>query len=115
MLFHKFKFFLFISLAFVLFSCGHNNLSTSNDNLFGYSPDFVQRTSIDTLTLVQVDSIISVDKLKSLNTWKTTNLTDFESNITYKTAVYYKATTKTIYTIKFLQNKLYVVEKKKMN
>lgn len=86
-------------------------VSEGTEQTFGFSPEFAQRISLDTLTLIQVDSIITVDKLRALNTWKTIELTDFESNIKYKTAVFYKAITKTRYTVKILPNKLYIVEK----
>lgn len=100
-------FYVLIVLFFIGCSTVKNSTST-----FGFAPQSIQKLSKDTLSSIQVDSIIRVDQLKTLNTWKTTELTDYETNTKYKVFFFYKTSTRITYTIRLLPNKLYVVEKK---
>jgi hypothetical protein len=69
---------------------------------------------LDTLTVVQFDSLITADNLPAYKKWIKTYLKDAETNESIEYSTLYDKTTDIIYTIKYLTtNKKYVVLKRK--
>lgn len=97
----------------VLFSCGPTK-SLQQDNTYGVSIKNIKTLSLDTLTVVQFDSLITADKLPAYKKWVKTYLKDAETNESIEYSTLYDKTTDIIYTIKYLKtNKKYVVLKRK--
>lgn len=107
---------LYILLCLVLVcSCDLTKKNAKqNDNVYGVSVSSIYKMSIDTFTVVQVDSMTKADKLPNKSKWETTYLKDGETNVAYEYKTLYDKNTGIIYTLKYLKNqKLYVVKKRK--
>ena len=69
----------------------------------------------DTLTVIQIDSMVVADKLPAINKWNASRMKDHETGIQYIYSTLYDPTSKIIYTVKVLSdNELYVVMKRQI-
>ena len=74
----------------------------------------VKNLGIDTLTVIQLDSLTKADKRPSYSKWNKSYMRDGETNKAYEYATIFDKTTGLIYTVKYLQDKsCYVVQKRK--
>ena len=108
------KLFTLISILSVLFisSCGSYKNSTDIDMMYGVSVTKAITAKPDTLTVAQMDSVVKVDKLPVLNKWVQNVYKDESTltNIVYKTL--YDKSSNTVYTVKILNNSVYVLSKR---
>lgn len=106
--------FFIVFMAVVLIGCK----TTESVSTFGsgnVNVTSVKKLSIDTLTVIQVDSMINVDKLPVLKKWKSSKMTDYETGKPYVYSTLYDTTSNIIYTVKTLgNNEIYVVMKRRM-
>lgn len=108
------KLFTLISILSVLFilSCGSYKNATDIDGTYGVSVTKAITAKPDTLTVAQMDSVIKVDRLPVLNKWVQDVYKDESTltNIVYRTL--YDKTSNTVYTVKILNNSVYVLSKR---
>ena len=93
-------------------SCGSKK--TVTEPAYTVSITSVQNLGIDTLTVIQLDSLTKADSLPSYSKWNKSYMRDGETNKAYEYATIFDKTTGLIYTVKYLQDKSrYVVQKRK--
>ena len=100
-----------LSLCFSFcYSCKKQNEPAT----YGVNIKTVKNISYDTLSVIQLDSVIKADTLPNFRDWSKTYIKDGESNITYEYSLLYDINTGIVYTIKTLRtNKQYVMQKRK--
>lgn len=68
----------------------------------------------DTLSIIQLDSLIKADNLPQYNKWVKTSIKDGDNNKSYEYGTLFDKNSGIIYTVKSLRDKsVYVVQKKK--
>lgn len=79
---------------------------------YGVQITSVKHLGIDTLNLLQLDSIIKSDTLPDFNNWLKTYIKDAETNKAYQYRVLYNRDNGIIYTTKQLNDSIYILQKK---
>lgn len=104
--------------------CHHPNKVNPNDNdsLSVDTTEIVMGMSVDvqhahtlptcTLSIEQVDSMIMADKLPVLSKWTKNQFKDYETATTTDYMTLFDKTTNTVYTVKTLNRRQYVVSKR---
>lgn len=106
--------FFIVLAAALMISCK----SSENVAVFGggnINVSSVKKMSVDTFTIIQVDSMIRVDKLPQLKKWNSSKLTDQETGRPYIYSTLLDNSSNIIYTVKTLgTNEIYVVMKRRI-
>lgn len=84
------------------------------DNTYGVSIASAKTFKPDTLTAAGIDSLVKVDKLPAFSKWVSAMFIDDESNISYKFKTIFDNRTNIVYTVKTLNQTLFVVSKRKL-
>lgn len=93
----------------LLYSCTEIKTPTNN---YGVQITSVKHIGLDTLNILQLDSIIKSDTLPDFNNWLKTYIKDAETNKAYQYSVLYNRDNGTIYTTKQLNDSIYILQKK---
>lgn len=109
------KYFLLTMITVFTLSCTScGSKKTLTEPTYTVSITSVKNLGIDTLTVIQLDSLTKADNLPSYSKWNKSYMRDGETNKAYEYATIYDKTTGLIYTVKYLQDKsCYVVQKRK--
>ena len=86
--------------------------NTNQNTNYGVSITSVKYIGIDTLNIFQLDSIIKSDTLPEFNNWSKTYIKDGENNFPYQYSVLYNRENGFIYTVKQLEDSVYVLQRK---
>lgn len=109
------KSFLFTLIAVCMLSCsscGSSNKVT--EPTYSASITSVRNLGVDTLTVIQLDSLTKADKLPVYAKWNKSYMKDGDNNKSYEYTTIFDKTTGIIYTVKYLRDdKVYVVQKRK--
>ena len=98
-----------MSLCFSCKKIFHND----DKPTYGVNIKTVKNISFDTLTIVQLDSVIKADTLPEFKKWSKTYIKDAETNIPYEFSLLYDFKNGVVYTIKDLRdNQHYVMQKR---
>jgi hypothetical protein len=97
--------------------CGCNPTKNVADNseTYGVHVTGAKTSKPDTLNVAQVDSFIRHDRLPRLEKWTASAFVDDETGKAYTYKTLYDNTTKTVYTVKILNNDVYVLSKRFLN
>ena len=107
------KIFYIISFVAALsFSACHTTETTTTNGIYGVSVQGNKTSKPDTLNSIGLDSMVRVDRLPKVQKWATSTFVDDETGkaIVYRTL--YDRTTNTIYTLKTLDQNVFVLSKK---
>lgn len=107
------KIFYIISFVAALsFSACHTTETATGDGTYGVAVQSNKTSKPDTINSIGLDSLVRVDRLPKVQKWATSTFVDDETGkpIVYRTL--YDRTTNTIYTIKILEQNVFVLSKK---
>ena len=104
----------FFIISLILTLCGCKTASVENNGTFGVSLTSTYIIGPDTLCVAQIDSVVKSDRLPVLEKWAKSVFKDYETNTSYVYRTLYDKTTNTIYTVKNLDTKTFVLSKRKI-
>lgn len=103
-----------VCISFIFVYNNHCKENIKDINTYGVSVQSVKHISFDTLTTVQLDSVIVADTLPTYNDWTKTYIKDGENNKQYEYGLLYNRQNGVIYTVKQIltPDTLYILQKK---
>lgn len=109
------KLFLLTLITVCVLSCSSCGTGTKvAEPTYSASITSVKNLGIDTLTVIQLDSLTNADKLPSYSKWNKSYMKDGDTNVAYEYATIFDKSTGIIYTVKYLRDsKVYVVQKRR--
>ena len=103
-----------LTLIFIT-SCKTNSETSYVFDTYGVSVQSAKTMKPDTLNTAQMDSVLKADNLPAIQKWVSANHTDAETKRTNTYKTLYDNTTNVIYTIKIINNNMYILSKRKLS